>query len=105
MPAVLDAKEPKRLSAGLGKPKRAGLYLQSGAMRPIECHADKSAVLERLEQVPDVCSSVRVRSAGHFVVEARCSPGKDFSVARFRNEDVDVLVLECGTACEQVLVP
>ena len=37
--------------------------------------------------------------------ELFCGKRKNFAVARFRHEDVDVLVLECGTACEQVLVP
>jgi len=70
MLAVLDAEEPKRSSAGLRKPKGTGFDLQGGAVRAVERHADKAAVLERLEQVPDVGGSMRVRSAGDFVVES-----------------------------------
>ena len=74
-------------------------------MRSVERHADKAVVFERFEQVPHVCRSVRVGTAGHFVVEERCRLGEKFPVVGFRDEDVDVLVLEGGATSEQVLVP
>ena len=74
-------------------------------MRAVERHADKAVVFERLEQVADVCGAVRVGTAGDFVMELLRCLGEKLAVARFRDEDVNVLVLEGGSACEQVLVP
>lgn len=53
----------------------------------------------------DVCCPVRVGTARDFVVELLGRLGEEFPVTRFRDENVDVLVLEGCAACEQVLVP
>ncbi len=50
-------------------------------MGAVESHADKTAFLERLEQVADVCRSVRVGTAGHLVMEKCCRLGEKFPVA------------------------
>ncbi len=105
MPAVLDAKEPKWASAGLGQPKRTGFYLEGWAAGAVERHADKAVVAERLEEMPHVGCSVRVGSACDYIVEPLGRLCEKFPVAGFRNENVHVLVLECGAAREQVLVP
>ena len=105
MLAILDAKKPKRAAASLRKPKGTRLYLEGGAVRAVERHADKAVILERLEQVADVCGAVRVRTAGDFVMELFRCMGEKLAVARFRDEDVDVLVFEGCTACKEVLVP
>ena len=105
MLAVLDAKKPKGALACLGKPKRSRLHLERRPVRAVERHADKAIFAEALEQMPYVGCSVRVGAAGDFVMEACGGLGEKFPIARFRDENVDVLVFECSAACEQVLVP
>ena len=74
-------------------------------MRSVERHAYKAAFFERLEQMPYVCSSVRVGTACDLVVELLGCLCKKFPVARFRDENVHVLVFEGGAACKEILVP
>ena len=105
MPAVLDAKKPKGALACLGKPKRSRFHLERRPVRAVERHADKTVLAERFEQMPYICGSVRVGAASDFVVELLGGLCEKFAIARFRDENVDVLVLEGGAAREQVLVP
>lgn len=49
-------------------------------MRAVERHADKAVVLERLEQVADVCGSMCVGTAGDFVMELFGRLGEKFTV-------------------------
>ena len=74
-------------------------------MWTVKRHADEAVFAEAFEQVADVCRSVRVRTASDFIVETSSCLREKFPVARFRDEDVDVLVFEGGAACKEVLVP
>ena len=87
------------------KPVGAWLDLKRRTAGAVQGHSHKTILLQGPQKVPHVEGAVAVGPSGDFVPKFCNQFRKKFPILGFRNQHVDVFILEAGGAGQQIPMP